>query len=296
MKLIDGKQIAEKIYAELADSRKLIADSLNIGVILASNDEASKMYVKMKTKKAEEFGIKSDIIEFDKNTKIEDILNQINAFNADDSITGIHVQLPVFDHLKKYTSLIVNTISPRKDIDGLTAIQQGGTSHLLTGSILSATVEAILECINDTTEEDLSWDAISGQKVDLENNFLAGKNILIINNSNLIGKPLSQILTSLNATVTIANKLTDSLINYSTKADIVITATGKPQIFDHTYFKNDATVIDVTSVKQDEKIVGDVIVSKELTEKIAYLTPVPGGVGPLTIACLIRNILRLTSE
>ncbi len=295
MKLIDGKQIAEKIYTELADSRKLIADSLKIGVILASNDEASRMYVKMKTKKAEEFGIKSDIIEFDQNVKIEDILNQINAFNADDSITGIHVQLPVFDHLKKYTSLIVNTISPRKDIDGLTAIQQGGTSHLLTGSILSATVEAILECINDITKDDLSWDAISAQKVDLENNYLVGKNVLIINNSNLIGKPLSQVLTSLNATVTIANKLTNSLINYSTKADIVITATGKPHIFDHKFFKKDAIVIDVTSVKQAEKIVGDVIVSKELTEKIAYLTPVPGGVGPLTIACLIRNVVRINS-
>ncbi len=292
MILIDGKSLAQNILDSIKEDIK--KSKLTLAVILATDDVSSHMYVKMKSKKAEEVGIKTEIFTFEKDCTQDVIINKIKELNKNSQINGILVQLPLFNHLENFKFQILNSITVSKDVDCLTTQLQGLSSQLAPNSILPATVEAILECINSTTSEDLSWSNILNRNIDLNKNYLTGKEIVIINNTDLIGKPLAMLLSNLNATVTILNKYTKDISEFTKKADILVTATGQTNIIDHTMVKEGATVIDVTSVKKGESILGDVTVYKDLTDKVKHLTPVPGGVGPLTIACLLRNVYRLS--
>ncbi len=279
MQLIDGKIISQKIYEEIRNGRKFATTAL--AIVLASNDEASKTYVRLKMKRAEELGIKTILKSFEENTTKEQLKSTIEELNNDAEITGVLIQLPFFPHLYKDEAEIVNTLRADKDADGLTAVNLGKSSSLLPDAILPATVDAILECLKYTD--------------DYRNGFgnLAGKNVLIINNSVLIGKPLALILSGYDATVTIANKFTHELDEFIRKADIIVSATGQTQIIDHALVKEGVTLIDVTSEKREDKILGDFIVSPEFENKVKWFTPVPGGVGPVTIACLLRNLIKL---
>jgi methylenetetrahydrofolate dehydrogenase (NADP+) / methenyltetrahydrofolate cyclohydrolase len=286
MNLINGKQIANKIIEDI----KLKALGKTLAIILASNDQSSHLYVNLKKKRAEEIGIKVETFTFGESDSAEKIINKINELNSDSNINGVLIQLPFFDHLKEDTKTIVNSLDHTKDVDGLTAINQGMTSQFLEGSIPPAAVEAILESLSKCFAEDLTWQNLIKNNEQIES--IKGKEILVVNNSDLVGKPLSMILSTLGGTVTIANTFTKDLENICMNADIIVAATGKTNLIDASMIKENAILIDVTSEKINGEIKGDFIVSEELENKASFLTPVPGGIGPITIACLLRNLVK----
>lgn len=286
MKIIDGKQLSENIYIWIKQQLQHVEKTPKLAIIQATKDEASLTYIKMKTKKAEELGIKYEIIEFDELTSADDIIYKIHDLNTDSEVDGIMVQLPLYEHLEKDRDLILNTIASNKDVDGLTYPSLGKTFFYQNDNILPATVDAIIECLRFSTDNNLFE--------------LKGKDILILNNTNLIGKPLSVLLQKFNATVTSANEFTGNLSNLTQNADVIISATGKTNLIDHTMIKEGVVLIDVTSksetsIDSGRKIVGDIVRSEVLDAKAGYITPVPGGVGPLTIACLLRNLINLNN-
>lgn len=279
MKIIDGKQLSENIYIWIKQQLQHIENKPKLAIIVATKDESSLMYVKMKNKKAEELGIEVEVIEIPELSSADDVIYKIHDLNTESDVTGIMVQLPLYQHLEKDKDLILNTIASNKDVDGLTYPSLGKTFFYQNDSILPATVDSIIECLRFSTNNNLFE--------------LKGKNVLILNNTNLIGKPLSVLLQKFNATVTSANEFTENLSNLTQNADVIITATGKTKLIDHSMVKHGVVLIDVTSKKVGEDIIGDVIRSEELDTKASYITPVPGGVGPLTIACLLRNLVNL---
>lgn len=292
MKLINGKEISQNLYSDLKKEIESFSSKPKLGIILANNDEASQRYVRIKLDIASDLGIETYLKTFSEEelnsheSLKREIIQTIDDLNSDSSVNGYLIQLPLHRSIRNDTNEIVNLIDPRKDVDGLTAASLGRVSHLDTQSFIPATVEGILECINQTLNKRVDW---------LDNNTeteLNQKEIVIINNSNLIGKPLSNILMSKNATVSVLNKNTRDIKRFTQSADIVITATGKGQFLDYTYFKQGSTVIDITSKKIDGKTKGDVIPSEELVSRVEYFTPVPGGVGPLTVAFLMKNLVK----
>jgi methylenetetrahydrofolate dehydrogenase (NADP+)/methenyltetrahydrofolate cyclohydrolase len=289
-KKIPGKEIAERINkATKAKVGKLVTKP-KLAIVLASHDESSEIYVKLKTKIANQLGIQVESHNYDESITKTELINYIQNLNSDESINGILLQLPLYHHLSEDTREIVNSITKQKDVDGLTAAQQGDVNQLIPGSFPTAAVEATIESLNYCFEEDLSWENISKNPEKLKS--LQGLDVLIVNNTNLVGKPLSQIMSSLGATVTIANVYTKNLKEISRKSDIVISATNQTNLFDHNDIKENSILIDITSVSVDGKIIGDFIQSEELLQKCKFITPVPRGVGPLTIACLLRNLTK----
>ncbi len=291
---INGKEIADNILNGIRENIQILGRTPRLVIFLASNDPASRMFVKLKMKRAKEVGIEPRLYEFPDDITKEAFMHEINRLRHNVGVNGALIQLPLYDNLNGYANEFLNALVPEKDADGLTALNQGSSSYLLNGSIPPATVEAVLECLNVCIEENLTWSALTEGSFKIKS--LLGKNIVIINNSNLIGKPLAQILSSLGGTVTIANKNTENLHEFTTKADIIVSATGKTDLIDHTMIKNGAILIDVTSEKKEDQYKGDFIWSHELEEKASWITPVPGGVGPLTVACLLRNVVRLSSN
>lgn len=272
MKLIEGNKIAAQIYEQLKAVLTKTNRSPTLVIILANNEEASKTYVKLKQKRAEELGIDVKLINLNATTSKEKLTDQIKELNMDSSVDGILLQLPLYEHLEKCRTEIVNLVDPEKDVDGLTVISQGKLSQGLRTNI-PATVSAIMECLNYT-------------KVDI-----TGKHVLIVNHSDLIGKPLTSVLLNKNATVTTTNEHNKNLGNITKQADILITATGQVGLITADMVKENAVVIDVTSLKTRDGVKGDVARTAELDSKVSWLTPVPGGVGPVTIACLLRNLV-----
>lgn len=281
MQLIDGKQIAAEINAQTKQTVEALSSKPKLAILVAGDDPASGTFVNMKDKKATEVGIETEVFRFGSEVTVEEIIDQINKLNIDDTVTGILVQLPVFTHLKSSVLEILNAIDPKKDVDVLTAVNQGRWQQGLP-STPPATVEAILECLQ----------FVAGSKQELAG-YLKGKNVVVVNHSNLIGKPLADALLNMNATVTVCHEFTGDLKNFAVNADIVISAAGKPGLLDHTFFKQGAVAIDCTSLKVGEGFQGDIAVSPELDSKLSYLTPVPGGIGPITVACLLRNLITI---
>jgi methylenetetrahydrofolate dehydrogenase (NADP+) / methenyltetrahydrofolate cyclohydrolase len=276
MQLINGYELAQKIYDEISPVINKLSRKPRLAIILANNSDASKTYIKMKMKKADELGIAVDLIRFDETSNVQEVLNKIKSLNDNPAIDGILVQLPLFEDWELFRHQIFNTINPLKDPDGLSAINAGLVSQSVLNGIIPATVDAVLECIK-----------FSGAK-------LEGANVLVINNTDLIGKPLGSILATLNSTVTIANKHTKDLDNLISKADIVVSATGATNIIRSDNVKSGAVIVDVTSIKKDAKVIGDLTIDEKIEAIDGFITPVPGGVGPLTIACLLRNLVTLS--
>ncbi len=271
--IIDGKKEAEiirnEIRREISDLKKKKGKTPSLTVILIGDFAPSLLYVKNKEKSAREVGINSQIVRYPKNVSEKDILEKIKELNKNDEVSGILVQLPLPSQISK--KKIINAINPSKDVDGFNPINVGNLSSGYD-SIVPCTPLGCLLLIKK-----------------IEPN-LAGKHAVIIGRSNLNGKPMAQLLLKENCTVTIVHSKTNDLQNECLKADILVAAVGVPNLIKKNWVKKNAIVIDVGINKVGEKIVGDVNFD-ELKDNVKAITPVPGGVGPMTIACLLKNTL-----
>ena len=272
--IIDGKKQAEiirnEIKKEISDLKKKSGKTPSLTVILIGDFAPSLIYVKNKEKSAREVGINSEIIRYPKNVSEKDILEKIEELNKNDEISGILVQLPLPSQISK--EKIINAINPSKDVDGFNPVNVGNLSSGYD-SIVPCTPLGCLLLIKK-----------------IESN-LAGKHAVIIGRSNLNGKPMAQLLLKENCTVTIVHSKTKDLQNECLKADILVAAVGVPNLIKKDWVKKNAIVIDVGINKVGEKIVGDVNFDA-LKDNVKAITPVPGGVGPMTIACLLKNTLK----
>ena len=272
--IIDGKKEAEIIRKELQEEIFNLKSKINktpsLTVILIGDYAPSQIYVKNKEKSAKEVGINSEVIKYPKNVSEEEILKKINELNKNKNVSGILVQLPLPDQINK--EKIINAIHPSKDVDGFNPVNVGNLSSGYK-SIVPCTPLGCLLLIKK-----------------IEPN-LTGKHAVIIGRSNLNGKPMAQLLLKENCTVTIVHSKSKNLKNECLKADILVAAVGVPNLVKKDWVKNDVIVIDVGINKIGEKIVGDVNF-EEVKNKTKAITPVPGGVGPMTIACLLKNTLE----
>ena len=277
-KLIDGKKFADNLCNKIAEEVTKLKDkniTPGLAVVRVEGDPASAIYVNMKAKKTKEVGMHSVTKILDKNTSQDDLLKVVEELNNDKSINGILVQLPLPKQIN--TDSVINTINPDKDVDGFHAINTGR---------LWTNIDSLVPCTP------------LGCKMLLldELKDLTGKKAIIVGRSNIVGKPMASLLISENCTVTIAHSKTENLKDEVKKSDIVIAAVGVPEMIKGSWIKPGATVIDVgiNRIKNGKKkLVGDVEFSE--AEKIAgAITPVPGGVGPMTIACLLHNTLIAT--
>jgi methylenetetrahydrofolate dehydrogenase (NADP+) / methenyltetrahydrofolate cyclohydrolase len=269
--ILDGTNVSEEIIHEL---KEYFSDKkTKLATILVGNNYSSEVYVNMKKRKCEELGIDFELIRFTENAGEEAVINKINSLNLDSNVKGILVQLPLPKMMN--TKKILNSINPKKDIDGLTAENLG---LLIMGEerIISCTAKGIIRLM---------------EKYNIS---LKGKKAVIINNSFLVGRPLCQLLLNKGATVTICHELTKNLKEHTLSADIVISAAGIPFLIKEDMIKSGSVIIDVGITKKEGKLTGDVDFDRA-KNRCSYITPVPGGVGPMTIAMLIEN-LRIINE
>lgn len=272
--IIDGKSIAGKIRESLKrDIQRQSAEKSfipGLTVILVGEDPASQIYVRNKEKACREVGIRSKLIHMDEKVSQDDLLESIYRLNHDKYTHGILVQLPLPGHIDE--GVIINAIDPRKDVDGFHPINIG---KLLIGakSLEACTPKGIISLIKETGRD------------------ITGKHAVVIGRSNIVGKPISIMLLRENATVTICHSRTKNLEELASSADILIVATGHPEFIDDGYIKEDAIVIDVGTTRVNGKLKGDVAFDKAI-QKAGWITPVPGGVGPMTIAMLLKNTVQ----
>ena len=271
--IIDGKKEAEiirsEIKKEISHLKSKTKKTPSLSVILIGDYTPSKIYVKNKEKSAVEVGINSKILKYPASVNEKEILNKIEELNKDKNISGILEQLPLPKQINK--EKIINAINPSKDVDGFNPINVGNLSSGYN-SIVPCTPLGCLLLIKKVEKN------------------LSGKHAVIIGRSNLNGKPMAQLLLKENCTVTIVHSKTNDLQNECLKADILVAAVGVPNLIKKDWVKKNAIVIDVGINKVGEKIVGDVNFD-ELKDNVKAITPVPGGVGPMTIACLLKNTL-----
>ena len=272
MNLIDGKKIAAELRNELKvevdDIKKKFNKVPGLTVILIGDLAPSQIYVRNKEKFAKEIGLKSEIIKYPKDIQEISVLNKIDELNNDETVSGILVQLPLPDHIDKQK--IIERINPDKDVDGFHPYNVGNLSSGYESSVPCTPLGCYL--LIKKIEPNLS-----------------GKKAVVIGRSNLNGKPMAQLLLKENCTVTITHSKTKDLKNECSKGDIVIAAVGIPELVKADWIKKDAIVIDVGINKTDKGIVGDVAF-EEVSKVAKALTPVPGGVGPMTIAMLMKNV------
>ncbi|KEC55319.1 bifunctional methylenetetrahydrofolate dehydrogenase/methenyltetrahydrofolate cyclohydrolase FolD [Bartonella koehlerae] len=287
--IIDGKKLAEKIIVKVkAETTKLRNNykiQPGIAVIIVGDDPASQVYVTSKSKKAEECGFFSIKHIISKETQEKELLQLIATLNSDPQIHGILVQLPLPAHIN--TNSITQAIAFQKDVDGFHYINIGKlTANALEDAIIPCTPAGVMMMIEQQCGRDLS-----------------GLDAVVVGRSNIVGKPMATLLTAANATVTIAHSRTRDLDDVCRSADILVAAVGRPQMIKKYWVKNGAVVIDVgiNRVAAPEKgvgktrLVGDVDF-EEIKEKAAAITPVPGGVGPMTIAMLMVNTLKAAAR
>ena len=273
MILIDGKKIAAELREELKKEVSNLKTKYNkvpgLTVILIGDLTPSQIYVRNKEKSAKEVGLKSDILKYPDSIEEKVILDKIEELNNDETVSGILVQLPLPKHIDKQK--VIETIHPSKDVDGFHPMNVGNLSSGYQSSVPCTPLGCYL--LIKKIEPNLS-----------------GKKAVIIGRSNLNGKPMTQLLLKENCTVTITHSKTVSLKNECLKADIIVAAVGIPELVKGDWVKKDAIVIDVGINKTDKGIVGDVAFD-EVSKNAKALTPVPGGVGPMTIACLLKNTI-----
>ena len=272
--IIDGKKEAailrEEIKNEIANLKKKTNKVPGLTVILIGEFVPSQIYVRNKEKNSKEVGINSNVLKYPSDVSEDEILNKIQELNKDKNISGILVQLPLPDQINK--EKVINAIDPLKDVDGFNPVNVGN---------LASGYKAIVPCTPLGC-------LLLIKKVEKN---LSGKHAVIIGRSNLNGKPMAQLLLKENCTVTIVHSKTKNLQNECLKADILVAAVGVPNLVKKDWVKSDAVVIDVGINKVDNKIIGDVNF-EEIKDKVRAITPVPGGVGPMTIACLLSNTLK----
>jgi methylenetetrahydrofolate dehydrogenase (NADP+)/methenyltetrahydrofolate cyclohydrolase len=272
--IIDGKKesalLREEIKKEIFEIKKKTNKSPGLSVILIGDFAPSQIYVKNKEKNSKEVGINSEVIRYPKEVKEFEILEKIEELNGNNNVSGILVQLPLPAHISK--EKIINAIKPSKDVDGFHPINVGN---------LSSGYKAIVPCTP------LGCLLLIKKA---ENN-LTGKHAVIIGRSNLNGKPMAQLLLKEDCTVSIVHSKTKDLKSECQKADILVAAVGVAKLVKSDWVKKDSIIIDVGINKVEDKIVGDVDF-EQVKDKVKAITPVPGGVGPMTIACLLKNTLE----
>ena len=272
--ILDGKKesalLREEIKKEISEIKKKTNKSPGLSVILIGDHAPSQIYVKNKEKNSKEVGIISEVIKYSKEIEELEILEKIQELNNNKNISGILVQLPLPAHISK--EKIINAIKPSKDVDGFHPINVGN---------LSSGYKAIVPCTPLGC-------LLLIKKVEKN---LTGKHAVIIGRSNLNGKPMAQLLLKEDCTVSIAHSKTKDLKSECQKADILIAAVGVANLVKGDWVKKDSIIIDVGINKVADKIVGDVDF-EEVKDKVKAITPVPGGVGPMTIACLLKNTLE----
>ena len=272
--IIDGKKIAAELRGELKKKVAELKSTYNVvpglTVILVGEDAPSKIYVKNKEKFAKEIGMNSEVIRYPEDLKENELLNKIKELNKNDQVSGILVQLPLPKHINKRK--VIETIDHGKDVDGFHPMNVGNLSSGYDSSVPCTPLGCCL--LLKKAEKNLS-----------------GKHAVVIGRSNLNGKPMTQLLLKENCTVTITHSKTKNLKAECLKADIIIAAVGIPKLVKGNWVKKGAIVIDVGINKTDTGIVGDVNF-EEVSKVAKAITPVPGGVGPMTIACLLSNTIE----
>ncbi|WP_434797547.1 bifunctional 5,10-methylenetetrahydrofolate dehydrogenase/5,10-methenyltetrahydrofolate cyclohydrolase [Terrisporobacter vanillatitrophus] len=279
MTLLDARQLVTKKVAELKDRVNKLSKKPSLVIIRVGEDFASGKYVSNKVKKCEEVGINSKIIHLDENISQDEVEKIIIDLNKDKDVTGILLQLPIPRHLNE--DYLTNLIEDEKDVDGFTIGNMGKLSLNLEGNV-ACTPRGIMTLLKEF-------------KIDIE-----AKDVLIINRSNIVGKPLSQLFLKENATVTIAHSKTKNLNKKIAASDIVVTAVGRANFLSAQDFSNSTTIIDVSiNFNEAGKMCGDV--SKEdydviVNEKQCHLTPVPNGVGQMTVIELIEQTIEIAEK
>ncbi len=276
MNIINGKEIAKQLrqdtklrVEQLKENHGIIA---GLAVILVGDNPASQVYVRNKEKMTLRMGMNSYPFRLKENTAEDEVLDLIDKLNKDDNVHGILLQLPLPKHLDE--DKIIGTIDPNKDADGL---------HINNLGKIMAGIDGVKPCTPFGCIKLL-------ESLDVD---LSGKNAIVIGRSNLVGKPIAQLLLQKNATVTMAHSRTKDLPNLCNKADIIIAAVGVAELIKSNWVKKDAIIIDVGINRLDDgSLVGDVDFN-EVKEIASHITPVPGGVGPMTIACLLSNTCDL---
>lgn len=273
--IMDGKALSEKIYERIKTEVSKLEKKPTLAVIITSDNEAGKIYVRNKKRACENTGINSITVEFDETVSDEEFLSKIDELNKNPEVDAIMVQLPIPRHLD--TEKILNSISPEKDADGLHYINAG---KLFTGQIpnsVACTPKGIIRILDE-------------YGINVE-----GKHAVVIGRSNLVGKPIAQLLMQKNATVTHLHSKSKNIEFFTKNADIIVVATGKPKMLKGDMVKEGVVVIDVGISRVDGKLSGDVDFDS-VAPKATFITPVPKGVGPMTVAMLIQNTLELSKQ
>lgn len=268
-KIIDGKLKASTIKDNLKTKLADEGVTPSLATIIVGDDPASKVYLSLKKKACAEVGLKPKQIELTADTTLDDVLDVIHELNEDNEVDGILVQLPLPPQLDTYQ--ILTAINPKKDVDGFHPVNIGRLAHG-DESFAPATPKGIVSLLEDVTD-------------------LEGKNVVIINHSIVIGKPLALMLLARNATVSVCHVHTKNLSEYTLHADIIISAAGVPGLIREDMVPKDAIVIDAGVAKTEEGILGDVDF-EAVKKKASAITPVPGGVGPMTVAMLLTNTVN----
>lgn len=269
--LLNGREIAKDYRAGLQEEvEKLKSQGIvpNLTVVIVGNDGASLSYVRSKNKAAEKIGMASDIVHLDEDTSEEDLLAKIDELNHDDKVSGILVQVPLPKQIDE--NKVLEAIAPHKDVDGFSPVNIG---RLYTGqrTFVPCTPLGIMELLKHTGS-------------------LEGKTVAVVGRSHIVGQPVAKLLTNENATVTLMHSRTKDMVAQLKNFDVVVSAVGKPGLISGKDLKEGAIVIDVGNTVVDDKLVGDVDF-ESAKEVASYITPVPGGVGPLTITMVLNNTL-----
>jgi len=273
-KIIYGKNIAEdikkKISKEIKDLETKHSVKPNITTIKIGDDPSSELYLRLRDKACEEVGIKSNHLVFQKNVSEKEVIESIKKLNDDINVHGILIQYPVPNHILQ--DKLMKTVDPKKDVEGFNPVNMG---RMMIGDeyIVPCTPLAVLTIL------------------EYEKTVLKSKNIVVVNHSNVVGKPLAALFLNRNATVSVCHVYTEDITKYTTKADVLVTATGKPNLIKKDHVKNNAFVLDVGINKTKDGVCGDVDFDS-VKEKVGMITPVPGGVGPVTIACSLFNMVK----
>lgn len=279
MQIISGKDLAASIKARLAEQVKDLMTKYgrrpNLVVILVGDDPGSKSYVAGKTKAANVVGIENSLVTYEATVTQEQLLKHIQKLNADPAVDGILVQLPLPKHIDEET--ILNAISRDKDVDGFHQINAADLfqSRIDSDTVLPCTPHGVIKIL-----ESINTD-------------FQGKNVVVLGRSNIVGMPVAKMLLDKNCTVTICHSRTKDIASITSQADILVSAIGRPKFVKENMVKAGATVIDVGTALNPEtgKICGDIDFDN-VAPKTAFITPVPGGVGPMTIACLMENTIN----
>ena len=272
--IISGKELSDELRSEIVERVKVIKNIYDVAphlaVIIVGDDPASQSYVKGKSKACDEVGITNTTIQLPSDVTQQDLIKTIDELNRNSKIDGILVQLPLPNHIDEAS--VMNYINPLKDVDGFHPVNVDG---LYTGK----------KCIKPCTPTGIIK-LLKKAKVEIE-----GKNVVVLGRSNIVGLPVAKMLLDENATVTVCHSRTKNLKEITSQADILIVAIGKPKFVTADMVKDGAVVIDVGVNRVDGKLVGDVDFDN-VEYKTSVITPVPGGVGPMTITCLLENTIE----